>query len=244
MLNTINRTGKVLDLFTATDPEWGVTDVAKALDLPISTAFDIVASLAEIGLLQQSYGERYRLGWRLLAISRRLVNSTCFDAHAHRTIAGLAKHLDAVVTIGAWDGHGVVCVATASSTPVGHGLQDGAHIPGHASALGKLLMAQLPWAKVEERITRYGLPALTPASVTDSDLLRTQLASIRRQEFAVDHSETIAGQSCVAVAINQRLRTIGALSICIPSDKIIANQEQLVQVARRAVRTLQQQGMR
>jgi hypothetical protein len=33
LLNTIDRTGKVLNLFTAETPEWGVTEVATTLEL-------------------------------------------------------------------------------------------------------------------------------------------------------------------------------------------------------------------
>jgi len=206
LLNTIDRTGKVLNLFTPETPEWGVTEVATTLGLPTSTTFAIVASLAEIGLLQQTSDHRYRLGWRVLVISRRLMSSTCFSAQTHRTVAEVANQLGAVVTIGAWDSQGVVCIANASGNRTERVLADGAHISGHASALGKLLMAQLPWPKVQERIDRYGLPALTENSVSDIRTLRAQLISARRHDIAVEHGETIAGQSCVAVGIYQRAR--------------------------------------
>jgi len=244
LLNTIDRTGKVLNLFTPETPEWGVTEVATTLGLPTSTTFAIVASLAEIGLLQQTSDHRYRLGWRVLVISRRLMSSTCFNAQTHRTVAEVANQLGAVVTIGAWDGQGVVCIANASGNRTEQVLADGAHISGHASALGKLLMAQLPWPKVQERIDRYGLPALTENSVSDIRTLRAQLISARRHDIAVEHGETIAGQSCVAVGIYQRERhTIAALSICAPSEKMRSRCEEYVRIARRTTRTLIQQGI-
>ncbi|WP_396909159.1 IclR family transcriptional regulator [Mycolicibacterium sp.] len=243
MLNTIDRTGKVLDLFTIAAPEWGITEIAKTLGLPTSTAFDIVASLAEIGLLQQSSGDRYRLGWRLLVISRRLMSSTCFNAHTHRTVAALASHLDAVVTIGVWDGHDVVCLINAAADPQAEQVP-GVHVAGHASALGKFLMAQLSWPKVLDWVERYGLPALTPSSITDLDLLRTQLRSARRDGVAVEHGETAAGHSCVAVGIYQRERhAIAALSICVPSDRMLTRRYEYVRIARRAVQTLLQPGV-
>jgi DNA-binding IclR family transcriptional regulator len=218
LLNTIDRTGKVLNLFTPETPEWGVTEVATTLGLPTSTTFAIVASLAEIGLLQQTSDHRYRLGWRVLVISRRLMSSTCFSAQTHRTVAEVANQLGAVVTIGAWDSQGVVCIANASGNRTERVLADGAHISGHASALGKLLMAQLPWPKVQERIDRYGLPALTENSVSDIRTLRAQLISARRHDIA-------------------------ALSICAPSEKMRSRCEEYVRIARRTTRTLIQQGI-
>jgi DNA-binding IclR family transcriptional regulator len=244
MLNTIERTGNVLNLFTAETPVWGVTEVATTLGLPKSTSFDIMASLAEIGLLQQTSDDRYRLGWRVLVISRRLMSSTCFNNQAHRTVAELARHLGAVVTIGAWDGQGAVCIANASTNPTERVLADRAHISGHASAVGKLLMAQLPWQKVQDRIDRYGLPALTENSVSDINVLRAQLISARHRDLAIEHDETIVGQSCVAVGIYQRERhAIGALSICTPSERMRTHYAEYAEVARRTARTLLQQGI-
>lgn len=241
MLNTIDRTGKVLNLFTAERPEWGVTEIAAMLQLPKSTTFDVVASLAEIGLLQQTSHDRYRLGWRVLLISRRLMSSTCFSAQTHRCVAELANQLGAVVTIGAWDGQGVVCVANATPDRTERVLADGAHISGYTSALGKLLMAQLPWPKVQERINRYGLPSFTHNSVSDVNVLRAQLISAQRDDVATEHGETIVGQSCIAVGVYQtERRAIAALSISMPTDRMRCRFEEYVRIARRTARAVVQ----
>jgi DNA-binding IclR family transcriptional regulator len=241
VLNTIARTGKVLDLFTADRPEWGVTAVAAQLQLPKSTTFDIMASLAAIGLLQQASGDRYRLGWRVLLISRRLMSSSCFDANTNRCVVALAHRLSAVVTVGAWDGQGVVCITSASpdrSQPI---VTDGLHISGHTSALGKLLMAQLPWQAVEELIDRNGLPRFTENSVVDVNDLRAQLISAQRDDVAIEHGETYPDQSCIAVGIHQRdRRAIAALSISAPTERLMNRREAYFRIARRTARSLVQ----
>ncbi len=56
------KAGKVLNLFSFKQPEWRVSEVAKALEIPKSSASDIMASLADQGLLNQNKGGRYRLG--------------------------------------------------------------------------------------------------------------------------------------------------------------------------------------
>ena len=244
MLNTIDRTGKVLNLFTAETPEWGVTEVAATLRVPKSTTFDVMASLVAIGLLQQTSEDRYRLGWRVLLISRRLMSSTCFNAHTHRCVADLANQLSAIVTIGAWDGQGVVCIANASASRTEPIVVDRSHISDHTSALGKLLMAQLPWPKVQERIDRYGLPHLTENSVSDVNAFRAQLISARRDGAATEHGETFVGQSCTAVGIYQRERqAIAALSISMPTERMQNRGEECLRIARRSARILLQQGI-
>jgi hypothetical protein len=148
------------------------------------------------------------------------MTSTCFNAQTRNIVAEVANQLGAVVTLGARDGQGVVCIANASGNRTERVLADEVHISRHASALGKLLMAQLPWPKAQERIDRYRLPALTENSVSDINILRAQLISARRHDIATEHGETIAGQSCIAVGISRRGRhTIAALSICVPSAR-------------------------
>jgi DNA-binding IclR family transcriptional regulator len=244
LLNTIARTGTVLGLFTAETPEWGVTEVATTLGVPKSTTFDLLASLAEIGLLQQTTDDRYRLGWQLLVIRRRLINSMGVNDQTQRTVAALAQHLSSAVTIAACDGWGVVCVAHASVSQTGPVLAEGARLPGHASALGKFLIAQLPWPKVRERIEQYGLPALTVNSVSDIDVFRQQLTCARENDLAVEHGETVIGQSCLAVGIYAREhRVVAALSICTPTATMHARHEEFARIARKAARTLLKEGI-
>jgi DNA-binding IclR family transcriptional regulator len=244
LLNTIARTGTVLGLFTAETPEWGVTEVARTLGLPTSTTFDLLASLAGIGLLQQTSDDRYRLGWQLLVIRRRLINSMGVNDQTQRTVAELAQHLSAAITIGACDGRGVICIAHATVSRTGPVLAEGARLPGHTSALGKLLIAQLPWPKVQERIEQYGLPALTVNSVSDIDVFRKQLTCARDNDLAVEHGETVIGQSCLAVGIYAREhRVIAALSICTPSETMHGRHEEFARIARKAARTLLKQGI-
>jgi DNA-binding IclR family transcriptional regulator len=244
LLNTIARTGTVLGLFTAETPEWGVTEVATTLGVPKSTTFDLLASLAAIGLLQQTTDDRYRLGWQLLDIRRRLINSMGVNDQTQRTVAALAQHLSAAVTIGACDGRGAVCVAHASVSQTGPVLAEGARLPGHASALGKFLIAQLPWPKVRERIEQYGLPALTVNSVSDIDVFRQQLTCARENDLAVEHGETVIGQSCLAVGIYAREhRVVAALSICTPTETMHARHEEFARIARKAARTLLKAGI-
>jgi DNA-binding IclR family transcriptional regulator len=235
LLNTIARTGTVLDLFTAETPEWGVTDVAATLGLPKSTTFDLLASLVEIGLLQQTSNDRYRLGWQLLVIRRRLMNSMGVTDQTQRTVAELAQHLNATVTIGACHGPAVVCIASASACQTRPVLGEGVRLPGHASALGKFLIAQRPWPKVQERIEQYGLPALTANTVSSIDVFQKQLTCARENDLAVEHGETVIGQSCLAVGIYEReRRVLAALSICTPTKTMHSRHEEFAKFARKA----------
>jgi DNA-binding IclR family transcriptional regulator len=80
-------------------------------------------------------------------------------------------------------------------------------------------MAQRHWPKLQERIEQCGLPTLTVNSVSDADVFRKQLTCARENDLAVEHGETVKGQSCLAVGIYAReYRVIAVLSICTPTE--------------------------
>jgi DNA-binding IclR family transcriptional regulator len=97
---------------------------------------------------------------------------------------------------------------------------------------------------VQERIEQHGLPALTVNSVSDIDVFRKQLTCARDNDLAVEHGETIMGQSCLAVGIYAREhRVLAALSICTPSETMHSRHEEFAGIARRTARTLMKQGI-
>src|SRR5438045_9563399 len=89
MLHSVSRAGKILDLFTAQTPEWSVSEAAKALGVSKSTASELMATLAEMGLLTRTNERSYRLGWRLIDLGRTLLSTTDFYGEAHEELQTL-----------------------------------------------------------------------------------------------------------------------------------------------------------
>jgi len=220
VLNTVARVGKVLKLFTTDRPEWGVTEVAAALSLPKSNAHEMLASLASIGLLERLPGGRYRLGWRLLAMSRNLVETDGFQRQASSVVTLIARRIGQAASVAAWDGRRLVCVA-ASGRPVGVEFPErapGVRLPGHSTALGKMLLAHRTWEEVEERATVDGLPAFTDFTVGTVEDLQLQLEEARRVGVAYDYEENHSGISCVAAPVRDASsRVVASLSISMPT---------------------------
>lgn len=81
MLASVNRAGRLLALFTAENPSWGITEIAVAIGMPKSSTHLLAQSLEEIGMLRQGSDRRYRLGWRIVRLHRSLISaSELYDA--------------------------------------------------------------------------------------------------------------------------------------------------------------------
>lgn len=238
MLATVARTGRVLNLFTPEAPEWGVRDAAAALRMPKSNVHELLTSLSSIGLLRRTPSGRYRLGWRLLTISADLLKGSGFEARAQRIVGEVAGHVGETVTIGAWDGLHVVCVASASGRADGCAVPAGTVLPGHATALGKLLLSSPPWETAANIIDRYGLPSYTAMTVRDSAMFERQLESVRRTGIAYEYEEYTVGLACVATGVYDHGDLVAAVSVTAPVDRMRVRREEFAAAARGGARAL------
>ena len=235
MLSTVARTGRVLNLFTPMRPEWGVREAAVALELPKSNTHQLLASMAQIGLLRRTAAGRYRLGWRLLTISSDLLSGSGFEAKAQQLVQRFSAHVGETITVGAWDGLHVVCVA---GTGTADQCRPGGILPGHATALGKLLLAGQPRESTHDIIDRFGLPQFTGATVDQLALFDRQLDSIRATGVAYEHSEYVPGYACVATGAYLRSDLVAAVSVAAPEERFAVRREEFAAAARGIARML------
>jgi DNA-binding IclR family transcriptional regulator len=222
MLLTIGCAGRVLELFTDEVPDRGVTEVAGILQISKSKAHALLASLAEVGLLRSVEGGRYRLGWRLLSLSRVLNETTDFRVHARPVMDTLAAHLGELVLLATISGDQVLYVDRATGRAAA-GIPAsviGATLPAHATGVGKALLARQSPEALDRLLCGGPLPALTPDTITDPRVLRAELEEIRRRGFAIDHGESVAGISCAAAPIVAcGPHAVAAISIAVPSER-------------------------
>lgn len=238
MLSTVARTGRVLNLFTSDTPEWGVREAAETLGMPKSNVHELMTSLSRIGLLRRTPSGRYRLGWRLLTISADLLGGSGFEARAHQVVTEYAARVGETMTVGAWDGLHVVCVASASARAGGMSAPGGSILPGHATGLGKLLMSSLPWETTMSIIDRYGLPRYSSTTVTDASRFESQLESARRTGLAHEYDEYTAGLACAATGIHDRGDLVAAISVTAPVERMRVRREEYTAAVRGAARAL------
>ncbi|WP_164775119.1 IclR family transcriptional regulator [Nocardioides pantholopis] len=223
MLKTIVRTGQVLELFTRSRPEWGVTEIASALGVPKSNAHEIVSSLASIDLLRRTGRSRYRLGWRIMTMASEVVEARALRQHAPEHMRRLARATHETCHLAVWDGRRLIFVARALGVDgiVQQHAEAGNMLVAHCSASGKVLLADLPWDEVVDRVERGGgLVARTPNSITSFEALRDELTLVGDRGWGANREEADLGVSGVAVAVRQPDgRPVAALSVSVARER-------------------------
>ncbi len=219
MLGTILKVGQLLALFDGDHPEWRVSDAAQKLGIAKSSAHDLMSSLTHIGLLTQTEEGRYRLGWKLMELSEILQETSELRTVARPIMEQLGRQYQETLHLAILDRCKVVYLDKIEGRQMIRveisGL--GTHLYPHCTGVGKVMMAHLPSAQVEDVIRQNGLPRFTDNTITQADTLRMELEVIRRRGFGYDMGEVVSDLRCVAAPIyNYRRKAIAALSMSVP----------------------------
>lgn len=240
----LEKTLRVLDLFTVEHPSWSVTEVARELEMPTATAHRILRALEGRAYLAK-VGSRYRLGFAAIDLGRRATASVDLRSRLRSVLRALAGSTGetALLTVYDENRHGSLCVDRIETT---HSLrltiEIGRVTPIHAGASAKALLAFLDPAVIEDVLSER-LEGLGPGTITDPDVLREQLEEIRRRGWASSYEENNVGAWGIAAPIIVGGRLVASIGFAAPiarhSDSEVRSLARLVrEAAREAERQL------
>jgi DNA-binding IclR family transcriptional regulator len=224
-LNTVARAVAVLDLFTGPDAELGVAEVARRLSLHKSVAHRLLATLTDLGLLATGTSNgTYRLGVKSLQLGLSYLRHSPIDRVAQAHMMRLAQELpDFAFHVAILDGVDIVYQKTVAGTRATRWVSPtlGRRYMAYCTALGKVLLAYLSPAELDNYLSRVELRPYTPTTITTADALRRELEQVRINECAYDDAENQADRRCVGAPIRDHTgRVVAALSLTGLSGKV------------------------
>jgi IclR family acetate operon transcriptional repressor len=130
----------------------------------------------------------------------------------------LAQRTGQTVSLAVRDGLEIVYIAIErAQQDIGIQGQVGARHPANATALGKVLLADLERSEAAALLADHELVRLTHRTITDPDALLRHLDLVRQQGYAVDDEERGIGIRCVAAPVRRADgRVIGGISVAGP----------------------------
>ncbi len=216
----LDRGMRVLRLL-AESPQraYSLSEIAQLLAIPKSTAFNICGALAEAQLLRRARGG-FQLGRGLLELGSAYAASVNVVAEFYDACRAAPPDLGAVIQLAVLD-EDLQAVYLAhqdcgSGLRLGLGGMVGRRVPANCTAGGKMLLALLPPAELDERLRRRGpLPRVTRKSVASRPRLLKEVAAARDTGYAYDEDGAILGLSCVATGFPTGHADGGCLAVSI-----------------------------
>jgi DNA-binding IclR family transcriptional regulator len=185
---SVERALAVLHCFERADRSLGVSELAAATGLTVSTTHRLTRALCAGGLLMQDpRSERYQLGPMVVVLGRRAEEHLGY-ARALPTLEALAESTGESVNLGIRSGAEVLVVlAVPSPQPLRFDQLPGSRVPIHTSAMGKCMLAFAP--PVQGTDVLSGLPRLarfTDRTITRRDRLAAELRKTRERGWALN----------------------------------------------------------
>jgi IclR family acetate operon transcriptional repressor len=226
--STVNKTLGLLDCFSTERPLLSVSELASMCGLPRPTVHRLLTALRANGYVTQDLvSRRYRLGYKLLELSRLVVPDTWPREAALPVMTRLRNATgDGVYLMVADQWEGIVLEQAEPAEGVRLWTRVGSRRPLHVGAAMKTILAFMPLAQVEAYIKERGLVRVGPGTITDPDRLRAELAVIRTRGYAVSIEEYRTGGLGIAAPIRNRAGTTVA-AITLAMARAAVNDEQI-----------------
>lgn len=207
----------------AEQPVMNMAELTARVGLPQSTAFRLVRTLQDVGMLT-SAGGMYRIGPRVLQLAEAARSEFDVVGVATPEMETLAEQTGETILLTTLAGDQAVAVhAVPGRQAIRFSFDIGIARPLHAGASAKILFAFMRQAH-RDRILRAGqFERRTPQTVTDPNRLRVELALIREQGYSLTSDEWEPGALSTAAPVFGPLGIWG-LSIVAPTFRVDAAQ--------------------
>ncbi|QUH03079.1 IclR family transcriptional regulator [Saccharopolyspora erythraea] len=235
-LQTADRALQVLLAFTDDRPEWGVSELARRLDLDKSVAQRLLATLAGRGfVLADPETRRYRLGPAVSRLARVAERSGAMSPLARPVLAKLARETgeSAVLNVAHGGSYRTVAAVDAGG-PLTYSAIVGHVMPGHAGCSGHALFATEPPEEVRELFGPEPLTRYTASTPTTYAELEQRWRQVRETGVSVSDGEFDASVGAIAVPLALGGATVASLTLIGPSDRVSGRVDELAAPLRAA----------
>jgi IclR family transcriptional regulator, KDG regulon repressor len=223
MIQSVDRALQIITIVSTRKDGFGVTELAEQLNLNKSSIFRLLSTLAAHNFIEQdSETKKYRLGYKYLELSSKLLDSIDIRSEAKPFLKELESITKEVIHLVVYDQGEVIYIEKleGSETLRTHS-QVGKRAPMHCTSVGKVILAHLPNNELLSILERKGLPKHTENTIVTKEKLFEELVKIKEKGYGTEIEENEPGITCIAAPIfNNRGGIAAAVSISGPTIRM------------------------
>ena len=217
MMNlSVRRAITILEHLAEAQEPKELTAVSHDLAMNKSTVYRFLSTLAEAGYVrQESDTGRYALGPRVAWLAAKFLEAMDIRQLARPILEELSQESDETIHLAILDRDEVVYIDKINGKQaVQMASRVGSRAPVYSTALGKVMLADLPESQWQRYVSEVRLTPRTPNTIVAPEAFFEHLRQVRKQNYSIDDVEDEEGIRCVAASIRDHTgKTIAALSI-------------------------------
>ncbi|WP_144630489.1 IclR family transcriptional regulator [Bordetella genomosp. 13] len=197
-------------------------NIVSELAMPKTTAHRLVSNLEESGFLEHGMERgRYQVGARLLDLATNILAVSASSGPIHALLTELSRLTAETISLGVLRGSEVVYIDSAiGRSPLTLNFQKGHRTPAYCTSSGRVFLASMEKRQLDAYLLSGPWEPYTPNTIVDPEQLRTEVALVRKNGYAVNDSEFAIGVVGAAVPImGPSGRIIACLSISAPKAR-------------------------
>ena len=190
-----------------------ISDFARQIKMPRSTAYRIAATLERSGLVTRLRRGHYLPGPSLIRLARPDSVPRILKAIGRPIVKKLATDTGCTAHVGIFENGMVTYLLKAGRAGQDIFTREGTQLEAYCTGIGKVLLAALPASVREEYLKSGPFVQLTARTLTDPKQLRSALTGVADRGYAEDDAEMDSDLRCLAVPVLLGGDVIAALSI-------------------------------
>jgi DNA-binding IclR family transcriptional regulator len=222
-IQSVSHALDILESFTKTEGELGVTELSKRLNLHKNNVFRLLATLEHRGYIEQNAAtENYRLGPKTLQIGSIFIEQRECRRQARPILESLMATSGETTVVAVLRGNKIIYMDSVETDKTVRAVSRiGALFPAHCTAVGKAQLAALTSSEIERLYPEQNLTTLTERSIKTREALMTELKRIADKGYAIEHEEAEIDVRGIAVAVKDFSKNvIAAIGITAPVNRL------------------------
>ena len=215
-VQSVDRALSILETLAEDDEGYRLSDLAVRTGLSASTVHRLLATLESRRFVQFDRVEsKWHVGVRSFTVGASFARRRNFTAQAIPYLRRLRDLTRETANLAVVDDEFIIVLTRMESREIMRSLTKvGGRVAMVTSGVGKAVLATYSDEDVSAVIRHHGMPRLTEKSIVRPGDLFKELASVRKQGFAVDDEEAEIGLRCVAAVVYSALaEPLAAISV-------------------------------
>ncbi|MFZ1815858.1 MAG: HTH-type transcriptional regulator BhcR [Rhizobiaceae bacterium] len=221
IIQSLDRAMEVLET-VASGTGMSLTEIANSASQSPATCYRILTTLRKHRMVEfDEVNQLWHVGLQAFRIGSSFLGRSRILEISRPIMQGLMSATGETANLAILDRSEVVFISQVEThETIRAFFRPGTRGPGHASGIGKAIMAYLPHDHAAKLIPAT-LESFTPLTFTNRESFLRELSSIRLTGFAVDNEERTLGMRCIAAPIfNAWGEPIAGVSLSGPSVRV------------------------
>lgn len=222
-VQSLERAFHLLDTLSEYPDGLQITRLAEKVELSKSTVHRLLATLITMNYVyKDAESEKYRIGYRLLYLTRNILNNIDVIGIAKPFLEQLSADVNETIHLCIEDMGEVLYVdKIESNQTIRMFSRVGSRAPMYCTGVGKMLLSGMEDAKYQEVTDKITFVSKTENTIKNKKELNEELEVIKNQGYALDNIENEEGIRCIAAPIiDSKGDIIASFSISGPSNRI------------------------